>query len=69
MEALSSLITRQSRKDRTAIGGKFSKLERMAMYIKVIKFLIFYVRNFFWKATYAVNILNHTCRFYVCKTT
>lgn len=41
MEALSSLITRQSRKDRTAIGGKFSKLERMTMYIKVIIFAIF----------------------------
>ncbi|CAM8886144.1 unnamed protein product [Rhodiola kirilowii] len=36
MEALSSLITRQNRKDRSPIGGKFSKLERMMMYIKIL---------------------------------
>lgn len=36
MEALSSLITRQSRRDRSSIGGKFSKLERMSMYIKIL---------------------------------
>uniref|UniRef100_A0A7N0UFK9 tetrahydrofolate synthase n=1 Tax=Kalanchoe fedtschenkoi TaxID=63787 RepID=A0A7N0UFK9_KALFE len=36
MEALSSLITRQKRADRSPIGGKFSKLERMTMYIKIL---------------------------------
>ncbi|GAB4851683.1 Folylpolyglutamate synthase [Ancistrocladus abbreviatus] len=36
MEALSSLITRQSRADKSAIGGKYEKLERMAMYLKIL---------------------------------
>lgn len=36
MEALSSLITRQKRQDRSSIGGKYGKLERMSMYLKVI---------------------------------
>lgn len=35
MEALSSLITRQNRKDRSSIGGKYGKLERMSIYLKV----------------------------------
>ena len=35
MEALSSLITRQKRGDRSAIGGKYGKLDRILMYIKV----------------------------------
>ena len=36
MEALSSLITRQKRGDKSvALRGKYSKLERMMMYIKV----------------------------------
>ncbi|KAL6953702.1 tetrahydrofolate synthase, partial [Sarracenia purpurea var. burkii] len=34
MEALSSLITRQKRGDRSVIGGKYGKLDRMLMYIK-----------------------------------
>ncbi|OVA11683.1 Folylpolyglutamate synthetase [Macleaya cordata] len=36
MEALSSLITRQKRGDKPSIGGKFGKLERMQMYIKIL---------------------------------
>ncbi|GFY84732.1 DHFS-FPGS homolog C [Actinidia rufa] len=36
MEALSSLITRQKRGDRSAIGGKYGKLDRMLMYIKIL---------------------------------
>lgn len=35
MEALSSLITRQKRGDKTPVGGTYGKLERMLMYIKV----------------------------------
>lgn len=35
MEALSSLITRQKRGEKSNIGGKYSKLDRMSMYIKV----------------------------------
>lgn len=35
MEALSSLITRQNRKDQSSIGGKYGKLERMSIYLKV----------------------------------
>lgn len=35
MEALSSLITRQKRGDRSSVGGKYGKLERMQMYLKV----------------------------------
>lgn len=36
MEALSSVITRQSRKDRSSIGGKYGKLERMTIYLQVL---------------------------------
>ncbi|KAA8518078.1 hypothetical protein F0562_015552 [Nyssa sinensis] len=36
LEALSSLITRQKRGDRSAIGGKYKKLDRMLMYIKIL---------------------------------
>ncbi|XP_057487280.1 folylpolyglutamate synthase [Actinidia eriantha] len=36
MEALSSLITRQKRGDRSAIGGKYGKLDRMLMYLKIL---------------------------------
>ncbi|KAJ8449811.1 hypothetical protein Cgig2_001467 [Carnegiea gigantea] len=37
MEALSSLITRQKRGDKSvALRGKYSKLERMMMYIKIL---------------------------------
>ncbi|KAL5745550.1 hypothetical protein ACOSP7_026696 [Xanthoceras sorbifolium] len=36
MEALSSLITRQKRGERSNIGGKYGKLERMSMYIKIL---------------------------------
>lgn len=35
MEALSSLITRQKRGDQTPVGGKFEKLERMSIYLRV----------------------------------
>lgn len=35
MEALSSLITRQKRGEKSSIGGKYEKLERMSMYLKV----------------------------------
>lgn len=35
MDALSSLITRQKRGDKPNIGGKFEKMERMQMYLKV----------------------------------
>ena len=35
MEALSSLITRQKRGDRSSVGGKYGKLDRMLMYLKV----------------------------------
>ncbi|KAK4767431.1 hypothetical protein SAY86_015181 [Trapa natans] len=36
MEALSSLITRQNRKDRSSVGGKYGKLERMSIYLKIM---------------------------------
>lgn len=36
MEALSSLITRQNRKDRSSIVGKYEKLERMSIYLEVL---------------------------------
>ncbi|KAI3412522.1 uncharacterized protein J3R85_017221 [Psidium guajava] len=36
MEALSSLITRQKRADRTPVGGKFEKLERMSIYLRIL---------------------------------
>ncbi|KAF3442479.1 hypothetical protein FNV43_RR16395 [Rhamnella rubrinervis] len=36
MEALSSLITRQKRGDRSSVGGKYGKLERMSMYLKIL---------------------------------
>lgn len=39
MEALSSLITRQKRADRTPVGGKYGKLERMSEYLKVPFFI------------------------------
>lgn len=35
MEALSSLITRQKRGDRSPVGSKYEKLDRMLMYLKV----------------------------------
>lgn len=35
MEALSSLITCQKRGDRSPVGGKYEKLDRMLMYVKV----------------------------------
>lgn len=36
MEALSSLITRQKRGDKSSVCGKYGKLERMSMYLKII---------------------------------
>ncbi|XP_024025431.1 folylpolyglutamate synthase isoform X3 [Morus notabilis] len=36
MEALSSLITRQKRGEKSSIGGKYEKLERMSMYLKIL---------------------------------
>lgn len=36
MEALSSLITRQKRCDRSPVKGKYGKLERMLMYVKIL---------------------------------
>lgn len=36
MEALSSLITRRNRGDKSSVGGKYGKLERMSEYLKVI---------------------------------
>lgn len=36
MEALSSLITRQKRGDRSPVGGKYEKLDRMSMYVKIL---------------------------------
>ncbi|KAL2553119.1 Folylpolyglutamate synthase [Forsythia ovata] len=36
MEALSSLITRQKRGDRSQVGGKYGKLDRMLMYVKIL---------------------------------
>lgn len=35
MEALSSLITSRKRGEKSAIRGKYTKLERMMMYLKV----------------------------------
>lgn len=35
MEALSSLITRKKRGDRTPLAAKFGKLERMSIYLRV----------------------------------
>lgn len=35
MEALSSLITLKKRGDTSSIGGKYGKLERMSIYLKV----------------------------------
>lgn len=35
MEALSSLITIRKRGEKTQIGGRYKKLERMLMYLKV----------------------------------
>ena len=35
MKALSSLITGKKRGDRSTVGGKYDKLERMTMYLKV----------------------------------
>ncbi|BFG37972.1 hypothetical protein CerSpe_242460 [Prunus speciosa] len=36
MEALSSLITRKKRGDRSSVGGKYGKLERMSIYLKIL---------------------------------
>ncbi|KAJ4845286.1 hypothetical protein Tsubulata_015096 [Turnera subulata] len=36
MVALSSLITRQTRLDRSPVGGKYEKLDRMRMYLKIL---------------------------------
>lgn len=35
MEALSSLITRKKRGDKSFVGGTYGKLERMSKYLKV----------------------------------
>lgn len=35
MDALSSLITRKKRGDKTPVRGRYGKLDRMLMYIKV----------------------------------
>lgn len=35
MEALSSLITRKNRGEKSPVSGKYGKLERMSMYLKV----------------------------------
>lgn len=35
MEALSSLITRKNRGDKSSIGGKYGKMQRMSEYLKV----------------------------------
>lgn len=40
MEALSSLITRQSRREKSIVRGKYKKLDKMAMYVKVSTILI-----------------------------
>lgn len=47
MEALSSLITRQKRGERSSIGGKYGKLERMSMYLKVI-LIVTVALSFLW---------------------
>ncbi|KAI6700240.1 hypothetical protein NL676_014564 [Syzygium grande] len=36
MEALSSLITHQKRGDPTPVAGKFGKLERMSIYLRIL---------------------------------
>ncbi|PQQ06768.1 folylpolyglutamate synthase isoform X2 [Prunus yedoensis var. nudiflora] len=36
IEALSSLITRKKRGDRSSVGGKYGKLERMSIYLKIL---------------------------------
>ncbi|KAI5318121.1 hypothetical protein L3X38_037829 [Prunus dulcis] len=36
MEALSSLITRKKRGERSSVGGKYGKLERMLIYLKIL---------------------------------
>ncbi|XP_034224927.1 folylpolyglutamate synthase isoform X5 [Prunus dulcis] len=36
MEALSSLITRKKRGERSSVGGKYGKLERMSIYLKIL---------------------------------
>ncbi|GAB2267169.1 hypothetical protein Dimus_002153 [Dionaea muscipula] len=36
MEALSSLITRQKRGDKSTVGGTYGKLQRMEMYLKIL---------------------------------
>lgn len=38
MEALSSLITRSKRGEKSPIQSKYEKLERMSMYLKVIAY-------------------------------
>ena len=50
MEALSSLITRQKRGTRSAVGGKYKKLDRMLMYIKVtlLKYCFLLSGPFIW---------------------
>lgn len=35
MEALSSLITGQSRREKSIVCGKYKKLDKMGMYVKV----------------------------------
>lgn len=51
MEALSSLITRQKRGDKSNICGKYGKLDRMLMYLKVTMLHIsqFYGITFNWE--------------------
>ena len=41
MEALSSLIRQKKRGDRKGIGGKYGKLDRMRIYLKVTILLFF----------------------------
>ncbi|KAF5474203.1 hypothetical protein F2P56_006119 [Juglans regia] len=36
MEALSSLITRKNRGDKSSIGGKYGKMQRMSEYLKIL---------------------------------
>lgn len=48
MEALSSLITSKKRGDKSSVGGKYGKLERMSEYLKVTLmqfFLHIWVKN------------------------
>ena len=42
MDALSSLITHQNRRERSNVGGKYGKLERMLMYLKVTLLQFYY---------------------------